>query len=154
EVLNRLSAFWFERTRDVVKNHFLDLPDPNVTVARACVPLQVEVVVRGHLTGSLWRDVQQKKPDPWGLSLPPELREHDAFAAPLLTPYTRAPVGEQAAPISEAELVQRGLVSSRHWAQIREVALALFEAGRAWASSRGLVLVDTKYEFGLLGDEV
>lgn len=154
EVLNRLSAFWFERTRHVVKNHFLDLPDPNVTVARACEPLQVEVVVRGRLAGSLWRDVRDQKPLPWDLLIPEAPTEHQAFERPILTPFTKAAPGEHDAPIGEEELQARGLVSPKHWAQIREIALALFEEGRSWAASRGLVLVDTKYEFGLLNDEV
>jgi len=154
EVLNRLSAFWFERTRHVVKNHFLDLPDPNVTVARACTPLQVEVIVRGYLAGSLWRDVRDEKALPWDLPIPEAPREHQAFERPVLTPFTKAAPGEHDAPIGDEELLARGLVSSRHWMQIREIALALYEEGRSWAASRGLILVDTKYEFGLLNDEV
>lgn len=154
EVLNRLSAFWFERTRHVVKNHFLDLPDPNVTVARACVPLQVEVIVRGYLAGSLWRDVRDGNALPWDLPLPEAPREHQAFERPIVTPFTKAAVGEHDQPIGEAALQAQGLVSPRHWAQIREAALALYEEGRRWAASRGLILVDTKYEFGLLNDEV
>jgi len=152
EVLNRLSAFWFARTAHVVKNHFLDMPDPNVTVARRCMPIPIEVVVRGHLTGSLWRDVQGGRENPYGVAIDPDLPRFAAFPSPIVTPATKEAVGKHDEPISEAALLARGLVEPKVWAQIREVALALFAEGQSWATSRGLVLVDTKYEFGLVGD--
>lgn len=152
EVLNRLAQFWFEKTAEVVKNHVLDVPDPNVTVARATTPFAVEVVVRGYLTGSLWRDVQAGTSKPYGLAIPPDMRKDTAFPEPILTPSTKAATGEHDQPLSEAEVVQRGIASARDWARIREAALALFREGQAWARSRGLLLVDTKYEFGAIGD--
>jgi phosphoribosylaminoimidazole-succinocarboxamide synthase len=148
ELLNRLAASWFRRTAHVVPNHLLDVPDPNVLVARACEPLRVEVVVRARLTGSLWRAYEKGGPLPYGLSLPPGLSRHQAFDAPLLTPTTKDTSGGHDAPLSEAEVVGSGLASARDWAEVREAALALFAAGQAWASARGLLLVDTKYEFG------
>ncbi len=147
EVLNRLAQFWFEKTAKIVPNHVLDIPDPNVMVARACQPFQVEVVVRDYLTGSLWRDYQEGR-DPYGLALPPGLRKDQRFPAPILTPSTKAPKGEHDLPISEAEVVARGLASASEWAVIRDYALALFQAGRTLASEQNLILVDTKYEFG------
>ena len=152
EVLNRLAHFWFEHTKDLVANHLLDVPDPNVTVARACEPIKVEVVVRGYLTGSLWRDYEKGLHTAYGLALPGGMKKDTRFDAPLLTPSTKAPKGEHDAPISEADVVTRGLASPRDWQRVREAALALFAAGEAWASSRGLILVDTKYEFGKIGD--
>lgn len=152
EVLNRLSAFWFARTSHVVKNHFLDMPDPNVTVARRCQPIPIEVVVRGHLTGSLWRDLQSGKPNPYDVAIDPAMARFSAFPEPILTPSTKEAVGKHDEPISEAGLLARNLVTEKVWAQIREVALGLFAEGQRWATSRGLVLVDTKYEFGLVGD--
>jgi phosphoribosylaminoimidazole-succinocarboxamide synthase len=147
EVLNRLSHFWFQRLRHVAPNALLDMPDPNVMVVRACQPYPIEVVVRGYLTGSLWRDYQRGL-RPYGLELPMGLRKDERFPAPLITPSTKAPQGQHDEPISEAELVARGLVNARDWGQIRERALALFQEGQAWAQERGLILVDTKYEFG------
>ena len=154
EVLNRIAQFWFDRTKDVAPNHVLDAPDPNVTVARATKPFPVEVVVRGYLTGSLWRDFQKGAHTAYGLDLPPDMRKDAVFPEPILTPSTKAPVGEHDEPLSEAEVVRRGIASARDWARIREAALALFRAGQAWCQSRGLLLVDTKYEFGAVGDSI
>jgi phosphoribosylaminoimidazole-succinocarboxamide synthase len=152
EVLNRMANFWFEQTKDVVPNHVLDMPDPNVTVARATKPYPVEVVVRGYLTGSLWRDVQKGAHTGYGLDIPPEMKKDAAFPEPILTPSTKAAVGEHDEPLSEAEVVRRDIVGARDWGRIREAALALFRAGQAWCKTRGLLLVDTKYEFGTVGD--
>ncbi|XXF76379.1 phosphoribosylaminoimidazolesuccinocarboxamide synthase [Myxococcaceae bacterium GXIMD 01537] len=152
EVLNRLAAFWFERTRHVVANHVLDVPDPNVTVARACEPYALEVVVRGYLTGSLWRDYQKGTHTAYGLTLPDGLRKDEAFPTPIITPSTKAQYGQHDEPISEAELLARGLATPRDWARITEAARGLFAEGQKWAHSRGLILVDTKYEFGRVGD--
>ncbi len=152
EVLNRLAQFWFEKTQSVVPNHVLDMPDPNVTVARATKPYAVEVVVRGYLTGSLWRDVQKGAHTGYGLDIPPEMKKDAAFPEPILTPSTKAAAGEHDEPISEAEVVRRGIVGARDWGRIREAALALFHAGQTWCRTRGLLLVDTKYEFGTVGD--
>jgi phosphoribosylaminoimidazole-succinocarboxamide synthase len=152
EVLNRLARFWFEKTAEVVKNHVLDVPDPNVTVARATTPFAVEVVVRGYLTGSLWRDVQKGTHTVYGVPIPAGMAKDAAFPEPILTPSTKAPVGEHDEPISEADVVTRGIASARDWARIREAALGLFQAGQAWSKTRGLLLVDTKYEFGKVGD--
>jgi len=152
EVLNRIAQFWFEKTQDVVPNHVLDTPDPNVTVARATKPFPVEVVVRGYLTGSLWRDFQKGTHTAYGLSIPGDMKKDAAFPEPILTPSTKAPVGEHDEPLSEAEVVRRGIASARDWGRIREAALALFRAGQTWCHTRGLLLVDTKYEFGAVGD--
>ncbi|MBM4380713.1 MAG: phosphoribosylaminoimidazolesuccinocarboxamide synthase [Deltaproteobacteria bacterium] len=154
ELLNRLSAAWFRRTAHVVPNHLLDVPDPSVLVARACEPLRVEVVVRGRLTGSLWRAYAQGGLLPHGLSLPPGMARHQAFPAPLLTPTTKDTTGGHDAPLSEAEVVSSGLASARDWAAVREAALALFAAGQAWSAQNGLLLVDTKYEFGKAGGQL
>lgn len=154
EVLNRISAFWFEKTRHVVKNHVLDVPDANVTVARACEPFAIEVVIRGYLTGSLWRDFQKSPSTPYGISFDPAMKKDQAFEKPLLTPSTKEQYGKHDEPISEKDLVARGLVSERDWARISEAARGLFAEGQQWARSRGLILVDTKYEFGKVGDEL
>lgn len=152
EVLNRLSTWWFERTRHIAPNHVVDVPDPNVTVARACEPFAVEVVVRGYLTGSLWRDYQKGSHTAYGVPFPEGLRKDQAFPGPILTPSTKAQHGLHDEPISEQEILARGLASARDWARITEAAKALFIEGQRLARERGLILVDTKYEFGKVGD--
>ncbi len=154
EVLNRISAFWFEKTKHVVKNHVLDVPDPNVTVARASQPFAIEVVIRGYLTGSLWRDYQKDPKTAYGITFDPGLKKDQAFEKALITPSTKEAYGKHDEPISEAELVSRGLVSARDWAKITEAARAIFAEGQRWARAQGLILVDTKYEFGKVGDEI
>ena len=154
ELLNRLALFWFEKTKDVAPNHVLDAPDPQVLVARACRPLPVEVVVRGYLTGSLWRDyLAGHGATAYGLALPEGMRKDEAFAEPIVTPSTKAPKGQHDLPLSPAEIVGRGLVEKAVWDRAVAYALALFDAGRRWAATRGLVLVDTKYELGLAEDD-
>lgn len=154
EVLNRLAAFWFEKTRHIVKNHLVDVPDGNVTVARRCEPFAVEVVIRGYLTGSLWRDLQSGAHAAYGLPIDPAMKKDAAFEAPIITPSTKAEYGKHDEPISEKAIVERGIVSARDWARIVEAARGLFAEGQRWASTRGLILVDTKYEFGRLGDAI
>ena len=152
EVLNRLATFWFERTRHIVPNHVLDVPDANVTVARACEPFAVEVVVRGYLTGSLWRDYQKGTHTAYGVPFPDGMRKDESFPAPIITPSTKAQYGQHDEPISEKEILAKGLASARDWARITEAAKGLFLEGQKWARTRGLILVDTKYEFGKVGD--
>lgn len=154
EVLNRIAQFWFEKTAHVVKNHVLDVPDPNVTVARACQPFAVEVVVRGYITGSLWRDYPKGAHKVYGAPIPDGMKKDQAFDSPILTPSTKAPVGEHDEPISSEQIVAKGLASARDWARISEAARGLFAEGQKWAKTRGLLLVDTKYEFGKVGDEL
>lgn len=155
EVLNRTAAFWFEKTRDVAPNHVIDVPDANVMVVRACRALPVEMVVRGYLTGSLWRDYQQGVgAAAYGIELEPGLRKDQRFDAPIITPTTKAEVGAHDQPISLEQIAARGLVEKRVLDEACERALALFRRGQEWAKTRGLILVDTKYEFGLDGDEL
>jgi phosphoribosylaminoimidazole-succinocarboxamide synthase len=154
EVLNRLANFWFDKTKHVAKNHVLDVPDPNVTIARACQPLPVEVVIRGYLTGSLWRDYEKSGREHYGLTFDAGLRKDQKFDAPIITPATKEQLGKHDEPISEADLLARGLASKRDWERIVEAARGLFAEGQKWAASRGLILVDTKYEFGKVGDEL
>ncbi len=155
ELLSRLAVFWFVKTAEVFPNHLLDVPDPNVMICRACQPLPIEVVVRGYLTGSLWRDYEANRANSgYGLSFPVGLRRNQRFETPLLTPSTKAERGQHDLPIAEAEIVRRGLVDKATWGRVAEAARALFARGQQWALSRGLILVDTKYEFGLDGNEL
>ncbi|MBI3185715.1 MAG: phosphoribosylaminoimidazolesuccinocarboxamide synthase [Myxococcales bacterium] len=154
EVLNRLARFWFEKTAHVAKNHLLDVPDPNVAVARRCEAFAVEFVVRGYITGSLWRDYQRDAHSAYGLELPAGLRKDQAFERPILTPSTKAEYGRHDEPISEREIVARALLGQRDLERAKEIAFGLFAEGQTWARSRGLILVDTKYELGKVGDEL
>jgi phosphoribosylaminoimidazole-succinocarboxamide synthase len=154
QVLNQLSAWWFEQLKGVVANHVVSVPDPNVTIAREAQSLPVEVVVRGYITGvtstSLWTLYNQGVEPPYGLDLPPGLRKNDALPEPVITPTTKATGGAHDERLTSAEVVERGLVPPGLWADIQQAALAIFKHGQAVARQAGLILVDTKYEFGLI----
>jgi phosphoribosylaminoimidazole-succinocarboxamide synthase len=158
QVLNQLSAWWFDQTTDVVPNHALAVPDPNVLVARAARPLPVEVVVRGFITGvtstSLWRPYAAGARRLYGYDLPDGLRKNDPLPAPLITPTTKPPAGSAGhdEPLSLTDVTDRGLVEPARWTQITDVAHELFRRGQVLAERAGLILVDTKYEFGLAAD--
>ena len=158
QVLNELSAWWFDQTADIVANHLVEVVDPNACVGREAQALPVEVVVRGFITGvtstALWTLYQQGVQRPYGLDLPPGLRKNDALPQAVITPTTKGGPGEHDERISELELVEAGLVDAERWAEVRQVALALFARGQELATRGGLVLVDTKYEFGLIGDRL
>lgn len=153
QVLNQLSGWWFEQTRDIVANHVVSLPDPNVTIAREVAPLPVEVVVRGYITGvtktSLWYLYEQGERQPYGIPLTEGLRKNDPLPTPVITPTTKATAGGHDERITRDEIVARGLVAAPLWEEVERVALALFGRGQAVAKQAGLLLVDTKYEFGL-----
>lgn len=151
QVLNQLSAFWFEATRPIVPNHVLSVPDPNVTIARECRPYPVEVIVRGYITGvtttSLWYHYERGARELYGLRLPDGLRKNDPLPRPIITPTTKAESGHDER-LTRDEIIARGLVPADTWEQIEAAALALFAYGQEVARRAGLILVDTKYEFG------
>jgi len=152
ELLNRLTVFWFDKTKDLAPNHILDVPDPSVLVVRKLQPLAVEMVVRGYLTGSLWRDHQAGSgAKAYGIELDAAMRKDEKFPKPILTPSTKEAIGKHDEPISPRELIARGAVTQKQWEELSRYALALFAAGQEWARKRGLLLVDTKYEFGVDG---
>jgi phosphoribosylaminoimidazole-succinocarboxamide synthase len=158
QVLNQLSAWWFEQTRDIVGNHVISVPDPNVTIAREADALPVEVIVRGYITGvtstSLWTLYNQGVPQPYGLDLPPGLQKNDALPEPVITPTTKATGGAHDERLTCDEVVARGLIEPGLWAEIQAAALAIFKRGQEVARTAGLILVDTKYEFGLIGGKL
>lgn len=158
QVLNQLSAWWFERTRDIVPNHLLAVPDPNVMVVRRAQPLPVEVIVRGYITGvtktSLWTLYAQGERRPYGIPLPDGLQKNDPLPHPIITPTTKAPSGAHDEILTREEILRRGLVPEALWERIEAVALALFARGQEIARQAGLILVDTKYEFGLIDGEL
>lgn len=156
QVLNQLSAWWNERTRDIVPNHLISVPDPNASLVREVKPLAVEVVVRGYITGvtstSLWRRYEKGEREIYGYSFPEGLKKNSALPEPIITPTTKAEAGAHDERLTREEVVSKGIVPARLWARIEEAALALFMRGAELAAEAGLVLVDTKYEFGLAGD--
>ena len=151
QVLNRLAAYFFEQTRDVAPNAVLSVPDPNVTVAQRCEALPIEFVVRGYLAGHAWRVYRDGGRELCGVALPEGLRESDALPAPILTPATKAAEGHDE-DISAADIVARGILDAETLAHATDLALALFARGSTLAAEQGLILVDTKYEFGRAPD--
>jgi phosphoribosylaminoimidazole-succinocarboxamide synthase len=156
QVLNQLSAFWFEQTRDIVGNHFLASPDPNVTIGRKCRPLPVEVVVRGFISGvtktALWYRYSQGERTIYGIDFPDGLRKNDPLPEPIITPTTKASDGGHDERITSAEVVAQGLVDPETWMRVQGAAVELFRRGQEIARRGGLILVDTKYEFGISDD--
>lgn len=154
QVLSQLSAFWFEQTADVAPNHLIASPDPNVALAWECSPLPVEVVVRSYLTGvtstSVWSAYSRGERTFCGHPLPDGLRKNDPLPHAIVTPSTKAEKGGHDVSVSAAELVASGAISEADMARVSEMALALFARGQALCARQGLVLVDTKYEFGRL----
>ena len=160
QVLNGVAAYFFERTRDVAPNHLLGVPDSNVTVGVRCEPLPIEFVVRGYLAGHAWRVYRDGGRVLCGEPLPDGLREGEALPQPILTPATKAAEGHDE-DVTRKEILDRGILDADTLAEAADLALQMFESGTELAAERGLILVDTKYEFGrspdgqlLLIDEV
>lgn len=149
QVLNDMADYWFKQTQNIVENHIIERPHPNVFIAKQVDVLPVEVVVRGYLAGSAWRDYEAGRLVS-GIKFPAGMQKSERFSTPIITPSTKADFGEHDEPISSEEVVQTGLVAPDIWEQVRKCALELFACGTQLASQRGLILVDTKYEFGLL----
>ena len=147
QVLNQLAAHFLEATRDICPNWLEATPDPNVAVGRRCQPIKIEMVIRGYLTGHAWRVYRSGRRELCGVLLPEGLREHDPFPEPIITPATKAESGHDE-DISREEILRRGLVSEEDYAQLEGWTRALFRRGTEMAARRGLILVDTKYEFG------
>ncbi len=156
QVLNQLSAFWFETTRSIIPNHMLIVPDPNVMVVTECQPFPVEVIVRGYITGvtqtALWYRYSIGERDIYGYRLPEGLRKNDPLPEPIITPTTKGRLGEHDERLTCAEVVQKGYLDADTWEQVSQAALALFRYGQEVARRAGLILVDTKYEFGRAPD--
>ena len=151
QVLNQLAAHFLQKTSDIVPNWLQAVPDPNASAGLRAEPVKVEVVVRGALVGHAWREYDSGGRELCGVSLPEGLKEYDAFPAPLVTPTTKEDEGHDE-DISEAGILDRGLVPAEDWKKIKGYALKLFASGQQMARERGLVLADTKYEFGRLPD--
>ncbi len=152
QVLNQIAAYMLKATAEICPNWLSDVPAPNVSLGKKCTPFRIEMVVRGNLVGHAWRTYQVKK-ELCGVSMPEGMKENDFFPQPLITPSTKAETGHDE-DISAEEIISGGLATAAEWEQLCHYALSLFEKGRSMARSRGLILADTKYEFGKLGDRI
>lgn len=153
QVLNQIAAFMLNATRDICPNWLADVPAPNVSIGRKCEPFRIEMVVRGNLTGHAWRTYAGGNRDLCGAPLPEGMKENDFFPAPIITPSTKAAEGHDE-DITPEEIIRTGLAGPEEWDQLSRYALALFERGKEIAARRGLILVDTKYEFGKLDGRI
>lgn len=158
QVLNQMAVFWFENTKDIVKNHMINSPDPNVMVVEECNPLPLEMVVREYVTGvtttSIWYNYQKGVRNFCGNQLPDGMKKDQKLPKPILTPSTKAQKGGHDESVSCEDIVQQKLVSEEDMEKVKEISLKLFERGRELAAKQGVILVDTKYEFGKLNDEI
>jgi phosphoribosylaminoimidazole-succinocarboxamide synthase len=153
QILNQIAENMLLATRDICPNWLLESPAPNVSIGLRCTPFKIEMVVRGNLTGHAWRTYQSGKRVLCGAILPEGMKENDFFPTPLITPSTKADAGHDE-DISPAEILEKGLLSQSEWDTVSKYALALFERGKQIANKQGLILVDTKYEFGKIGDTI
>ena len=153
QVLNQIAAKFLDATMDIVPNWKLAVPDPMVTVGHYCDPVKVEMVIRGYLSGHAWREYREGKRSICGVAMPDGLKENDKFPEPILTPTTKASVGHDE-DISREEIIKLGLVDEKDYIQLEKYTKALFQRGTEIAATMGLILVDTKYEFGKVGDKI
>ncbi len=158
QVVNQTAAFWFDRTRHIIDNHLIDVPDPNVLLARQCRMIPVEMVVRGYLTGvtttSAWYHYERGHREFCGHVLPEGMIKNQAFDRPIITPSTKPEQGSHDESVSADEILRSGLVEEGVYREMERAALALFEFGTELAAAQNLILVDTKYEFGIVDDRV
>jgi phosphoribosylaminoimidazole-succinocarboxamide synthase len=153
QVLNQIAAYMLGETNDVCKNWLVDVPAPNVSIGKKCEPFKIEMVVRGNLVGHAWRTYSSGTRILCGATMPDGLKENDLFPEPIITPSTKADAGHDE-DISPDEIIEKGLATRDEWTMLSQYAFHLFEKGKAIAAKRGLILADTKYEFGKLNGEI
>jgi len=153
QVLNQIAAKFLDSTSDIVPNWKIATPDPMVTVGRLCDPIKVEMVIRGYLSGHAWREYKAGKRSICGVPMPDGMKENDMFPNPIITPTTKAAVGHDE-DISKEDILKLGLVSAEDYEMLEKYTMAIFERGTQIAAGMGLILVDTKYEFGKANDEI
>ncbi len=153
QVLNQIASYMLEATRDICPNWLISTPAPTVSVGKKCTPFKIEMVVRGYLTGHAWRTYRSGQRTLCGVEMQEGLKENDPFPAPIITPSTKAAEGHDE-DIDANTIVASGLATQEEWNKLSALALKLFERGTQIASKRGLILVDTKYEFGKIGDDI
>jgi phosphoribosylaminoimidazole-succinocarboxamide synthase len=153
QVLNQIAAYMLNATKDICPNWLMDVPAPTASIGKRCNPFKIEMVVRGNLTGHAWRTYSSGKKELCGVAMPEGMKENDYFPSPIITPSTKAKEGHDE-DISKEEIIRRNLVTEDEWKIIENYALELFERGKEIAIRRGLILVDTKYEFGKIDDVI
>ena len=150
-MLTQVSKWWFEKTKDIIQNHLIESPDPNVVVVKKCSVIPIEMVVRGYITGvtgtSLWTLYQNGQRDFGDFTLPEGMKKNQKLDKPVLTPTTKS--DDHDAPLTTKEIIEKQIVPENLWKQLSETAIKLFTRGQELALEHGLILVDTKYEFGL-----
>ena len=154
QILSEIASFWFDKTKEIVPNHFIKSIDPQVLLVKEAKPLPVEVIVRRYITGSLWRDYENSKHHVYDLDFGDNLKKNQRFSSAMITPSTKEDYGKHDMPISRKEIINQKLVDKEIYEKAEEYALALFAEGEKWAKKQGLILVDTKYEFGLVDGEL
>jgi len=156
QVLNQLSAWWFEQTKDIIANHLISTPDPNASIVTAVQPLPIEVIVRGYITGvtstALWYRYSIGERTIYGYDFPDGLKKNQALPEPIITPTTKGGDTGHDERLTCAEVTEKGLLDEKTWSQVQAAALAIFKHGQDVANKAGLILVDTKYEFGIAPD--
>ena len=153
QVLNQIAAYMLRATADICPNWLTAVPAPNVSIGKKCVPFRIEMVVRGNLTGHAWRTYSSGKRQLCGVTMPESMKENDFFPTPVITPSTKAEEGHDE-DISKEDIIAHGLASAADWKILEDYTLQLFARGKEIAAKRGLILVDTKYEFGKIGDTI
>jgi phosphoribosylaminoimidazole-succinocarboxamide synthase len=153
QVLNQIAAKFLKATADIIPNWVITVPDEMVTIGRICEPFKVEMVIRGYLAGHAWREYSAGKRSVCGVTLPEGLKENDKLPQPIITPTTKASVGHDE-DISRDDILSKGIVSIQDYDQLENFTYALYQRGTEMAAERGLILVDTKYEFGKVGDDI
>ena len=153
QVLNQIAAHFLEATKDIVPNWLQAVPDPNVSIGLRCEPIMIEMVIRGYLAGHAWREYRSGKRMICGVSMPDGMKESDRFEHPIITPATKAEEGHDE-DISREDILSQGIVIEEVYQQLEKYTYALFERGQQMAKERGLILVDTKYEFGIHDGQV
>lgn len=153
QVLNQIAAYMLKATRDICPNWLVEVPTPNSAIGKRCTPFKIEMVVRGNVVGHAWRTYSSGKRELCGVTMPEGLKENDFFPTPIITPSTKADAGHDQ-DISKEEIIANGLASREDWAVLERYTLALFARGKEIAAAQGLILADTKYEFGKIGDTI
>src|SRR3954447_24329810 len=153
QVLNQITAYMLNATKDICPNWLVDVPAPNASIGKLCKPFRIEMVVRGNLTGHAWRTYKSGKRELCGVAMPNGMNENDFFSSPIITPSTKAEEGHDQ-DISAEEIIATDLATKEEWKVISNYTLQLFARGKEIAAKRGLILVDTKYEFGKIGNEI
>lgn len=153
QVLNQIANYFLESTKDIVPNWLINTPVPNISFGLKCEPFPIEMVIRGNLTGHAWRVYNSGVRELCGIKLPDGMKENQFFSKPIITPTTKAKVGHDE-DISAEDIIKSGLISESDWKQLEEYTYKLFQRGQMMAKDMGLILVDTKYEFGKIGDKI